>query len=75
MKLFGHGGGGHGIYHVFIRGGYCKMTQIDTGGEVGSKIVHTINTYFLNGPLEQLRQAKLRNGKFFLVLSVQVKHN
>ncbi len=53
MKFFGQGGG-HGLRHVFIKGGggYCKMTQIDTRGEGGgSKIVQKFNTYFINGPL------------------------
>ncbi len=31
-----------------------KMTQIDTRVEKGSKILQKFNTYFLNGPLEQL---------------------
>ncbi len=35
-----------------MKGGYCKMTQIDTRGEGGgSKMDQKFNTYFLNGPL------------------------
>jgi hypothetical protein len=40
------GGGGHGLKHVFIDGGYCKMTQIDTRGEGprGSKKVQVLRS-------------------------------
>jgi hypothetical protein len=46
------GGGGQGLEHVFIKGGYCKMSQIVTRGEgPGWSIkVQKFNTYFLNGP-------------------------
>jgi len=34
--------------------GYRKITQNNTRGRAGSEIVEKFNTYFLNGPLEQL---------------------